>query len=400
MSISCKPGDLLVLAKDYLRFSEKEQDEVKSYLLCQYANKPKAPTPTGLTLSLSVDGLTLTTSWDALPAGVTTTQIWTSSDGITYALEQTIAAPAVTTNLITPPATGATKYVELKWCIGPDCGAFCAPQFIIADVVNEWVHRVMLNGGAQPSNGTINAARTFYNSLVTASLWNQFIIINMIAPDSSIAAKTPLLNIGGSDPWTGGANGVLSINGWISGGGGTSLHTGYNASAAGGFSSSNACWIAYIYNGVQSNVATACLGCRVTAASTYFMCNPNSGNLWYGWCFTNDASSLLGKALPVHPNGLWALTRRANNILEAYRGQATFAPGTMELEFSSAVVGTANPPNAEYYVCGENLDGVDTIDVARTISFFAFANGLTGAQLQTVYTAVTALRQAFGGGWV
>lgn len=377
---------------------------IKAYLAGQYATAgaPPIATPTGFSFTLNFAGPTTTTSWDATPAGITKTEIWTSSDGVTFVLEQTVNAPTTTTNAITAPAIGATKYAKIRWCNASGCGSFTAAQSVLNDVVTDWVTRIIANGGAAPSAANITATRTFYNTLNAAGLWSKFYILNPIVPDNAVAAKTPLIRGAGSDPWVM-AGASLTVDGLLATT--NSLNTGWNPTGL--WTDTDACWLCYIFNNVDSSpTGQSTIGCRNTATTQYAMLQSDFANALYAWMFTNDASSLLNQPLGAAPpfnghiSGLWALSREANNFLELYRGQATFAPGTMEAMYGTANVNAKLPPNRTFFFCGENLDGVDTPDPQRRQSFCATASKLTAAELQTIYVAVTTLRQSYGGGWV
>lgn len=70
------------------------------------------PVPTGLTAVWQVDTTTIVT-WDAPPAGVISTEVWSSSDNITFALVATVAAPGTTTTL---GAAATAPYVKIRFC--------------------------------------------------------------------------------------------------------------------------------------------------------------------------------------------------------------------------------------------------------------------------------------------
>lgn len=70
------------------------------------------PVPTGLTAIWQIDTTTIVT-WNALPAGVISTEVWSSTDNITFALAATVAAPGVTTTL---GASATAPYVKVRFC--------------------------------------------------------------------------------------------------------------------------------------------------------------------------------------------------------------------------------------------------------------------------------------------
>jgi hypothetical protein len=66
---------------------------------------------------------------------------------------------------------------------------------------NDWVTRVVANGGAMPSSTTINALQVFVAKLRSVGLWSKMLIINPLVSDNLIASITPLLKGNSSDPW-------------------------------------------------------------------------------------------------------------------------------------------------------------------------------------------------------
>lgn len=269
------------------------------------------------------------------------------------------------------------------------CQAVNAPQ-----VVSNWVSRVIANGGAAPSANTIAAATTFYSALVAGGISGMYKTLNMVAPDSDIAARTPLIVGVGKDPYTGGGGGI-SINGYTAVG--ASLRSGVNPSTV--FSTTNAGWSFYYWVAVGNvpSAAGANAGCRITASNQFFMFQPDNSALLYAWCYDNNNSvSVLTLALPVPSPGYYSLNRLNNTTLQLEHAQSGYAHAIFATRNGADVV---TPPNAEFYFCGENVDGVDTVDGARTVSFMAIHDAFTQAQSLVEYNAVQALRTAFGGGF-
>lgn len=66
----------------------------------------------------------------------------------------------------------------------------------------DWELRVLANGGAQPSQNTINCMETLRLGCISAGLTNKIYSLCVFVPDSLIAATTPLFKHFGADPWT------------------------------------------------------------------------------------------------------------------------------------------------------------------------------------------------------
>ncbi len=95
-------------------------------------------------------------------------------------------------------------------------------------VVSGWRARVIANGGADPVSSLI-AVNNYWNGLVADGVDSSIVILGIYAPDNLIAALTPLVVGGGSDPW--GNNGPfvtgdLTVNGLAGDGVGKYLDTG------------------------------------------------------------------------------------------------------------------------------------------------------------------------------
>lgn len=272
----------------------------------------------------------------------------------------------------------------------------------------DWALRCVTNGAAFPSQGSVITIGNFYTVIQSQGIVPLFKCLNCVAPDSDIAARTPLIIGNGLALWTGGGGAGNSINGYTASG--TALNTGVNPSTV--FSTSSAGWSAYFWlanpNGTLADNGNAAVGCRVTAANAYFMTNPRSAGLWYSWCFDNSATvSVLGIAGASPQPGFYTLDRTSTTAMTIYHGAATYNSGILGAYVSRTGTATVNPPNANFYFCGENLDGVNTVDT-RPLSFMALHDGMTQNQASSFYLAVDGLRKGggstgivpgFGGGY-
>src|SRR5688572_13026363 len=71
-----------------------------------------------------------------------------------------------------------------------------------AILATDWSQRVVANGGAVPSQQTIQCMETLRLTLIGMGLTNKLYTLCVFVPDSVIAASTPLFKHKGSDPWT------------------------------------------------------------------------------------------------------------------------------------------------------------------------------------------------------
>ncbi len=110
-SVNCTNVTAVALSVGITGMSDRHLKEV----ICAVSSSTAVPcsVPTGLAASWQVDTTTIVT-WDALPAKITKTEVWSSSDNITFVLSATVAAPGVTTTL---SASGTAPYVKIRFCI-------------------------------------------------------------------------------------------------------------------------------------------------------------------------------------------------------------------------------------------------------------------------------------------
>lgn len=73
---------------------------------------PVPATPTGFTWAIS--GANAVAGWNAPPAGVVNTEVWTSADGVTYTLAGTVAAPG-TSFSTAAPTTPNVLWAEIRF---------------------------------------------------------------------------------------------------------------------------------------------------------------------------------------------------------------------------------------------------------------------------------------------
>lgn len=263
-------------------------------------------------------------------------------------------------------------------------------------VVLDWASRVVANGGAVPSTSTINALTTFYAALVTAGIQASYYTLNAFVPDSDIAARTPLIAGIGRGLYLGGGNGY-SRNGYTAVG--ASLQSGVNPSSV--FSVGTGAFSVYVYtlnNSAIPNSANFGFGCRDTTNSRFFDFEPASAtNLITARAFSSSTgANVVSQALPSPSAGYYSWNRTASNNADLYHAQSGYAHASA---FNRAAANAATPPNFEAYFCGENVDGVDTVDSSRTYSFGAIHVPFSATQSLAQFNAVQALRVALGGGW-
>lgn len=112
-------------------------------------------------------------------------------------------------------------------CFGQDPMQF-APFMMQSGIVTDWSTRVVANGGALPSQNTIQAMETLRTTLISQGITNKIYALCNFVPDSVIACCTPLFYHLGYTNW-GNSNfvsGDLTINGLKGNGSTKMLETG------------------------------------------------------------------------------------------------------------------------------------------------------------------------------
>lgn len=92
------------------------------------------PIPTGLTLFANYITDTVRATWDAPPAGVTSTELWYSIDGVVWSKYTPVPAPTALTD-IPVFSPGQTVYAKIRFQVSGDFGKFCATVSYLIPVV-------------------------------------------------------------------------------------------------------------------------------------------------------------------------------------------------------------------------------------------------------------------------
>jgi hypothetical protein len=249
------------------------------------------------------------------------------------------------------------------------------------------------NGGATPSAGTVSAFSVFLYTLDSYSITSSIIALNLFAPDSVIAAITPLISNAGNNPWTNNnfVLGDLNVNGLIGNGATKYLDTGIIPGTA--FTATAAGMFAYIsfnnvaFNGVelQSFVSTA-----VCSQLDAF-----SGPLVY--CAYNQT---VGQGLVSFTTsgftGYFSGQRTAANAIALYGASSSLAHTA--LATGTGAGGTA--PAISTYCLAGNFIGTAVNFSANRLSCAGFSKGLSSTQDGHLYDAIQACRTTLGGGFV
>lgn len=406
MALSCSATNLLASAKRYGSLSERELQVAKLNFWCQGVTGFGAPAvPTGFSWQ---SGGQIAASWNVPAPGTTLTEVWTSSDGVSYALNSQVAAPGTTKN-VSRPGIGSFKFGKIRAYNGHTYSPFTA-AIISSGRVCDWVGRVGVNGGAAPSAATRTALDNFDYSLNQNSVDTLMQSLSMFVPDNLIACLTPLYNTFGSDPWTNnGGNfvvGDLTVNG-LKGDGSTKLlltgcvPTTIWTNAGGNFSAGTTLGLSVYSQTLGSGTAAMDMGSASNIGATQFSLaaefQPGSANLTVFAC-TNNSNGQIAVA-----NAGWIGFTSGNQTAPTagaiYTASSTKAFGSIGTNANNQS-GNAFPLQqlAVFGFLSNTSVAVPNSD--RRLSFAAIHLGLTSAQCQALYNAVQACRTSLGGGYV
>lgn len=399
--MNCDPQNLATQAACFQScISGAGYPAVANYLLCQIHNAggvggiPTDPASTSIAADCTGNVIV---SWPVFPAGTRTVEVWTSSDGITYALATTVKSPGLSATLA-PAAIGSFLWVKYRGCTGANCAAFSTP-IMTSGRVSDWVRRVCVNGAAAPSASTQTAMNTFDKALSDGAITNTIVGACCFVPDSFIAATTPLFVGNGNDPWTnnGIALNALTLSG-LGGNGVGYLDTGINPATSG--IANDGGQALYVVNNYTPAIAQDDFGGydagATKAMELSFSIQANllgaaQGNFGTNFMTASNAGPVKGM--------LWDMGQNVGGTRNEWLFKANSSIG-WTLITSGNVGGNGLWPSVPMFIFARNQNGVAGGFSTKTISFAAVLGFQTTAQGQTFWNAVQALRTALGGGFV
>lgn len=281
--------------------------------------------------------------------------------------------------------------------------AFWSSAAVNNGAATGWVGRVIANGGASPSQATINAVNTFDAALVTAGTKSLIKYLNFYAPDSLIAAQTPYIVGSGLDPMTnqcGGGTGTMDItvNGLARG---TATAGNFGSKPSVDFADDLSAGITlYVFTTV--NEAVVDLGYANDALTQAFEMVTNSGGVFVG----NIYSQVTGAYVATLPGGsftgagYFSLNRVSATEMRLYIANG----GTAHAQLGTTIVTEAGTrQNQQCYLWSANQTdhaGACSADSQKRYSCLMLHLGLTSTQSNANFNAIQALRTSFGGGFI
>lgn len=260
-------------------------------------------------------------------------------------------------------------------------------------LTNDWADRVVANGGATPSTGTQAAINTFYSGLDASGILSKMISVNCFAPDSLIAALTPLIHVYGNDPWTnsGFSSADLNISG-LKGNGSGYLKLGVSGSHF--WPDSESAGLTFmISQGINENKYD--FGYNIGGAA-FELYGPQSSTIYFR-CWVQGNCDVFGYAGGAFPPMYICGSRTAANAIAIYRG-ITGEHVLVDSDTCKWDSGRA----AEIFMYTESTVGGGPAGLYSTkrFSFAAVHSGLTSGESAALYTLVNQMRSGFGAGYV
>lgn len=263
--------------------------------------------------------------------------------------------------------------------------------------MRDWVNRIEAAGGVEPSAATLEAAQTFYDAILP--ILSKFEAINIIAPDSLIAAITPLYRASGHDSWVN--NGI------------NAPFTGSDIGLSG--LASNDSDFQFLETGVGSGnlMVDTSAGISIYCTASDLVCAFDAGQfdgvsqaltLYFScggfdhWdCWDQTGNRLTG--LSEDAVGFLSGNRIGNDTAIYYASGPI--PFTTIATGSTVPTAAVNPVYDTYFYTLNNTgSGSPTGNAIKTYSFMALHAGLTAAETEDLFDAVQALRIALGGGYI
>jgi hypothetical protein len=122
--VNCDVKNLSRLSSCLRCLTDGQLSQIKTYLLCQWAQRAGGAAPSNLDITDSSTAANIVLTWtNPTPAG-TTNEVWRSSDGITFALLTTVGGSVATATDASGLAVGNFFYYKVRSCSSGACSAF------------------------------------------------------------------------------------------------------------------------------------------------------------------------------------------------------------------------------------------------------------------------------------
>lgn len=382
------PGPILTASRTFLNQPVKQQIILGEPPLASYSSVPSSVT--GFAFASNLAFTFVVASWDTPSPNNTATEVWTSSDNITFVLAQTIAVPGTSAN-VAIPAIGSTTYCKVRRISASQQGPFTN---VLLFAHSDWETRALANSGIAALASSKSIQNNFYSALTMAGLLGKMLAVNLFDNQRGLATqtRTPLIKGTGTDPWTSPNFGDpdATANGAISSG--AHYMAPINDASAFYGSDTNAGFTVYSFNataganlydfGYTNNVGTLAMALQVNNGGT------TNAKIW------NDTSLI---TLPTPGAGYYSANRVSATDFRLYFARSNSAHA--QVGSSAAASGTRQAQHLDCLAVNAYEVPLDELFTPRTLSFVAFHQGLTAAESAAFFTAVQAALVYSGGGF-
>jgi hypothetical protein len=263
---------------------------------------------------------------------------------------------------------------------------------------NAWAARVVTNGGAMPSQNTINTVATLQCGLIADGLNTKMIAWSLIVPDSLTAALSPQqvgddsLQLWVNNNFVGGD---LTVNGLQ--GNGTTKSINPQSTINTGIRSAQSIGL-FVYTSAAGNAANGrALGGLQSVSGNPFLLigtHDNTANCFGG----NGANPGNLITTPSQGAGFYADQRISATDHRLYYGSSISPLAQIGATDAAAYNGVL--PNSDPYIFGVNQGGSLLLISNETISAVGMTTGLTSNDVTNLFARFQTARQSLGGGFV
>lgn len=255
------------------------------------------------------------------------------------------------------------------------------------DVV-AWAAQVVTNGGGAPTIATKLAFSTAVTGLKSDGVWSKIVAINLGAPDSLIAFRTPILKGNGNVLWanTNFVSGDLSVNGLTGNGSDKRLDSQINCGTV--FTSSQSCgfaWYAQNSTGVGVDAGIDTVSSLFTFASHFSDGNSIGQNGGAG----NDLRTA------THGAGYYCDSRVSSTDHRLFFANSTNAHAQIGSTNATSFTGSLGNVASCKLFCTDSSGPV--LFTSDTLSMFVWHQGFTAVESAQVFSRLDTLRGIIGG---
>lgn len=260
-----------------------------------------------------------------------------------------------------------------------------------------WSSQIVTNGGSPPSNSTLQAVCTYYNSLVAGSVDSLMIADILIPPDGGLAgAFTPFFHTLGNNPWTNHnfVSGDLSATG-VTGASTKYLDTGIvdNTAWSSGTENGMAVYLTPTTNSGSVDTGSLDINTSNMSRMTINVFGSILANLYDNTNISTISWPFASFNNP-HSGGFIAQVRQSGSRADVYAGNSVTAFSSLANTTSQ---GAGRPLGFNQFVFAVNNDGSPSNYTVHKLQYACFFRGLgmTATKIQVLFNAVQALQVAF-----